>query len=84
MPPWRIVACAACGLLRTDPRPTPDELATAYADYPAHHASPPAQHGTGWRRIWLLPPCPMGAVCSNSARHLGVSRGGPNATAAGT
>jgi predicted SAM-dependent methyltransferase len=78
-----IVQCLACGLWRTCPRPSPSVLTAAYAEaYPAHEPSAPATHGTGWRRIWVLPALPagsrvveFGSASGRFARWAEASRG---------
>src|SRR6516225_437148 len=38
---WNLLACSACGLVRLDPRPLPDEIGKLYHAYYTHAPSDP-------------------------------------------
>ena len=51
---FRIVRCAGCGLMRTNPRPTPESIAAYYPeDYGPYHTPPSARRGPrpAWKRV---------------------------------
>jgi len=52
---FAVVVCRRCGLVRTQPQPTPESLPTAYPEtYPAHQpADDSIRPPSGWLR-WLL------------------------------
>ncbi len=78
---FSVIKCNACGLIRTDPRPTPDTIGAYYpGDYAPYHAdaAPPAATSVGakasLRRLLgfdtrQLPPMPPGRLlevgCAN-------------------
>lgn len=57
-----LVTCRQCGLWRTFPSPSVETLDTAYADnYGPHQPAGPGRHGSGWRRVWVVPDLPRGS-----------------------
>jgi 2-polyprenyl-3-methyl-5-hydroxy-6-metoxy-1,4-benzoquinol methylase len=88
--PLKSVACADCGLIRTDPMPTEEELERYYAheyraDYQLAGAEPPKFHRTrslreARKRVdllqpWLLPGTRVLDVGSGSGEFLHLAQG---------